>query len=162
MAPQVPTFRFGRNAVTEITPADPATGAKVITTGASKLLCLANKVTIGLSNGTITIENFCTGGQDIEVPDGSKTGKLEFGDTQWTEADASLAIMEAAARNEENEPYGGYVYVDVYPIGKGTGKLMYTILAFVKEWTLDMPSKGTVTVTHAVTAQGIPEKGVQA
>ena len=158
----IPDFRFGKNAVAKVTPADPATGARVTTANASKVFCLTNKITIGLSNGTITIENFCTGGSDTEVPDGSQTGKLEFGDTQWTENDPALGIMETAARNETQATYGGMVWFDIYPLGMATGKPMYSIQAFVKEWNMDIPSKGTITVSHAVTAQTIPVKGTAA
>jgi len=156
----IPDFRFGKGSVTKVTPADPTTGARVTTANASKVLCLTNKVTVGVSNGTTTIENFCTGGTDVEVPDGSQTGKVEFGDTQWTENDPALALMETAARNEAGTTYGGYVWLDIYPLGTTSGKLMYSVQVFVKEWTLDVPSKGVITVAHTVTAQAIPVKGV--
>ncbi len=93
--PAIPAFRFGKNAVVKVAAATPADGTKPAAADAFKVLCLTNEVTIGLSNGTITLENFCTGGADVEVPDGTTTGKVELGDATWTEADPALILLEA-------------------------------------------------------------------
>jgi len=160
--PAIPAFRFGKNAVVKVAAATPADGTKPAAADAFKVLCLTNEVTIGLSNGTITLENFCTGGADVEVPDGTTTGKVELGDATWTEADPALILLEAAAFNSTGAQYSGYVWFEVMPLGAGTTKPVYDILVFVKEWSMKTPSKGVITVQHALLAQGAPNKGVQA
>lgn len=149
-------FRFGKNSRIEIAPmtedgTEPAASEFVH-------FCLTNRVTIGLSKGTVTIENFCIGGS-TEVPDGTQTGELEFGDTTWTENDPAVKMLEDAAF--ANDERGSQLFYRVYPLGKGAGKPVFRGILSVNEWSLLTPVTGVITVTNGVNALGAPERGTQ-
>lgn len=147
-------FRFGKNARMEI--AKPLDGMEAPALKDYTYFCLTNQISIGLNKGSVTIDTFCTGGE-VEVPDGSSTGTLEFGDTTWAENDAALKILEDAAFSETED--GSTLYYAVYPIGKKENAPMFRGRLMVNEWKLDMPSKGVIKVTNGVRAYGKPERG---
>lgn len=147
-------FRFGKNARMEI--ARPLDGMEAPALNDYVYFCLTNQISIGLSKGSVTIDTFCTGGE-VEVPDGSSTGTLEFGDTTWAENDAALKILEDAAFSDTED--GSTLFYAVYPIGKKEGAPMFRGQLMVNEWKLDMPSKGVIKVTNGVRAYGKPERG---
>ena len=116
MANEDVQFRFGKNARIEIAPytdgTEPAAGDFIN-------FCLTNQVEVGLTNGTITIDTFCSGGE-VEVPDGSQTGELTFGDTTWTEDDDALQLLEDAAFSKVEN--GTKVHYRIYTAGQGAGQ----------------------------------------
>lgn len=151
-----PKFRFGKNAVLEVAPAT-AQGAEPPLADASwKVLCLTKEVKIARENGTETIENFCTNGQEIEVADGSSKGTMDLGETLWVEDDPVLQMIETACFSSDEN--GTTLYMHVYPIGKGAGKPYYKLTVQVKKWELTMPSKGTIKVDHDINVIEGPTK----
>jgi len=146
-------FRFGKNARIEIAPytdgTEPAAGAFIN-------FCLTNQVEVGLTNGTITIDTFCTGGE-IEVPDGSQTGELTFGDTTWTEDDDALKLLEDAAFSKVEN--GSKVHYRIYPLGKAVGKPVWRGILNATGVKLTIPSKGVIKMAVTPKAQGAPERG---
>lgn len=158
-----PKFRFGKNAILRAAPvtAFAADGSATKPAAASfKVLCLHQEVTIGLENGTIDIENFCTGGRTVSVRDGTKTGSMDLGETTWVEDDPVVKMMEDAAFSETET--GGNVWIEVLPLGVGAGKPAYDLLIDVLAWELGIPSKGVITVTHELTVLEGPDRGTQA
>lgn len=150
-------IRFGKNARIEIAPYTDGTEPGA---GAYLHFCMTDSVAIGGEKGTETINNFCTGGNDVDVLDGSEKGSVEFGDSSWTEDDPALAIFKAANKNKTEN--GSKVHYRVYPIGKGEGKPVYRGIFQVQNWKLTIPSKGTIKIANGVTALGVPEEGTQA
>jgi len=159
-----PKFRFGVKTITRVAPiiayASDGTPTKPAA-GTFQTLCRGNSIEVGLENGTVDIENFCTGGRTISVRDGSKNGTLGgFDGMTWTEDDPALMLMEAAVFDTTET--GGNVWVQVMPLGVGTGKPVYDLQIDVRKWVLKAPSKGVITVDHEVYVQQGPDKGIQA
>lgn len=158
-----PKYRFGKNAILRV--------AAVIAFGADgsatkpaansfKVLCAHKQVTVGLENGTVDIENFCTGGRTISVRDGTQSGTLSLGDDiTWVEDDDVLKILEDAAFAATET--GGIVWIEVLPLGVGATKRVFDLVVDVKTWEIDIPVKGVVTVSHELTVLEGPLRGVQ-
>lgn len=158
-----PKYRFGKNTVVR--------AAKVIAfaadgtatkpdAGTFKVLCLHQEVTIGLENGKVDLENFCTGGRTVSVRDGTKTGSMDLGNTTWVEDDDVLQMMEDAAFTEVEGD--SLIWVEVAPLGLGVGKPVYDLVIDVDSWELSNPSKGVITVAHELSVTEGPMRGVQA
>ncbi|WP_293913736.1 hypothetical protein [Deinococcus sp.] len=156
MAPTAPNFRFGKNARIEIAPYTNGTEPAV---GDFLNFCLTNQVEVGLTNGSITIDSFCSEG-DVEVPDGSQTGILTFGDTTWAEDDLSLKLLENAAFSKNEN--GQKVHYRIYPVGKAVGKPVWRGLFNAADVKLMIPSKGIIKMIVTPKVQGAPERGTQA
>ena len=154
------TYRFGKNAVLRVAPGM-ADGSKPLA-ASFKVLCLVKDVSIALTNGKISLENFCTGGNTIDIPDGTSMGEMTIGEANWTEADPALLLMEAAAQNTAGTETGNDVWFEVCPLGIGTTKPVYDVPAWVEKWELKMPDKGVITVNHTINVYGKPQPGVQA
>ncbi|GAA5513646.1 hypothetical protein Dcar01_02390 [Deinococcus carri] len=148
--------RFGKNARIEVAP---YTDGSEPPAAAWQHLCLTNRVSLGGEKGTETFENFCTEGNEVEVLDGSEKGTLEFGDTTWTEDDAALAVLKKASKAKTED--GSKVHYRVFPLGKGEGKPVFRGIFQVKNWKLDVPSKGLIKIENGVTPLGVPEEGTQ-
>ena len=88
--------------------AEPAVGARMH-------LCATNSIKIGFGGKKIDFQNFCTSGNTVSVP-GNKEPKLEIGEAQWADDDASLQMMENAGRDDQ------YVWYWYYPKGVAAGK----------------------------------------
>lgn len=153
-------YRFGKNAVVRVAPGM-ADGTKPLA-ASFKVLCLVKDVSIGLTNGKISLENFCTGGNTIDIPDGTSMGSMTIGTANWTEGDLSLMIMEAAAQNTLGTDTGNDVWAEVCPLGIGTGKPLYDLPIWVEKWDLKIPDKGVITVDYGVSVYGKPQPGTQA
>ncbi|MGY2892478.1 hypothetical protein [Deinococcus sp. UYEF24] len=159
-----PKFRFGNRTIIRVAAiiafASDGTATKPVA-GTFQTLCRGNSIEVGLENGTMDIENFCTNGRTVSVRDGTQTGTLGgFDAMTWTEDDPALMAMEAAAFSTVEN--GGAMWVQVMPLGMGVGKPVYDIQIDVRKWTLKAPSKGVVTVDHEVYVQEGPAKGLQA
>ncbi|MBZ9753006.1 hypothetical protein K7W42_19390 [Deinococcus sp. HMF7604] len=159
-------YRFGKNSVVRVAPipsgsiAADGTVTKPVT-GNFKVLCLHNSVSVGLENGTIDLENFCTGGKTVSVRDGTQQGSLEIANVTWVEDDLAVKILEDAAFSGSET--GGWVYFEVQPLGSGTGKPIYDLIVDVLSWRLTTPAKGTITVEHQnLSVLEGPTRGVQA
>lgn len=158
-------YRFGKNAVVRIAPIPAGSIAADGTVskpapGDFEVLCLPNSVSIGLQNGSIDLENFCTGGKTIKVRDGTQNGTFEISESNWIEDDAALEILEDAVQSTAET--GGWVYVEVLPLGIGSGKPSYDLIVDVMEWSMTIPSKGFITVqTQNISVLEGPLKGVQ-
>lgn len=145
---------LGRDSIFRVAPLG-ANGA-MPAAAAYKELCLASEVTVGFENRTISFQNFCTGGDEIEIPVGS-TGSVDLSEMQWIEDDEALLIMETAARDLAPIAY------EYLPAGAGTGKTVYRGIMDVKSWKVKSASDGTVTVeSPTLGAPGKPEKGTLA
>lgn len=163
--PKIPVYRFGKNAVIRAAPLAPgdvaADGTVTKPLAATfKVFCLPNSVEIGVSNSTVSIENFCTGGQTVNVRDGGQEGTMTIGESNWTEGDEVLGYFEDAAFADT--PTGGWIYIEVAPLGVGAGKPVYDLIIDVRGWTMSIPSKGVITVTHDLAVLEGPIPGTQA
>ncbi len=163
--PKIPVYRFGKNAVI-LAAAIAATAIAAdgtVTKPATadfKVFCLPSSVEIGVSNSTVPIENFCTGGQTVNVRDGGQEGTMTIGESTWSEGDPVLDVFEAAAFADT--PEGGWVYISVAPLGVGVGKPVYDLIIDVRAWTMTIPSKGVITVGHELAVLEGPIPGTQA
>lgn len=163
--PTKPKYRFGKNAVVRIAaiPVGSIAADGTVTKPAAgdfKVFCLHNNVSIGIANATFDLENFCTGGKTIKVRDGTKDGRMTIADAQWVENDDALEILKDAVFS--NTETGGWVYVEVLPLGIGAGKPVFDLIIDVLEWDLEMPSKGAITVKHQnISVLEGPTEGVQ-
>lgn len=152
---QKPNVRFGRNARMYIAPY--AAGGAEPAFDQYTYFCATDQIEIGGQKGSETVNNFCTGGNDVELSDGSETPSLSTGDAFWTENDRALQILEAAYDN--NDPETNYVWYRIYPLGLGKGKPVYRGLLQVNEWKLTIPSKGFIKMSNGLNPTGKPEKG---
>lgn len=142
---------LGRDSIFRVAPL--AAGGAMPAAAAYKELCLASEVTVGFENRTISFQNFCTGGDDLEIPVGS-TGSVDLSEMQWIEDDEALMIMETAARTPAPIAY------EYLPAGAGTGKPVYRGIIDVNSWKVKSASDGTVTVENpTISSAGKPEKG---
>lgn len=158
---KVAKFRFGKNAVIRVAPITVVAADGTVTKPATdtfKQLCLAKSVKIGLENGKVDIENFCTGGNTVSVRDGTQKGSMDLGESTWVEDDPALKIMEDASFAKTE--IGGWVYVEVQPLGAGAGKPVYDLIIDVQKWELDIPSKGVITASHDIDVLEGPIKGI--
>ncbi|WP_295818020.1 hypothetical protein [uncultured Deinococcus sp.] len=161
--PQAPKYRFGKNALIRVAAIATIAADGTVTkpaTAAFKVLCLAKDTTFGLENGTVDIENFCTGGRTVSVRDGTQSGTMELGETTWAEDDDVLSLMEDAAFSEDEQ--GGWLYVEILPLGAGTGKPVFDLIIDVNTWSMSIPSKGVITVEHGLTVIEGPIRGTVA
>ena len=141
-------YTRGKLAVLQIALVSPTTPDVIPLAANRRVLCETNSIKIGFGSKSITFENFCTGGDDVEVPTG-KTPRLEIGDAQWTDDSLSLQDMEKAAR-EDVEAW--YFY---YPKGLAGNKGYYGKLN-VSEWDMTSASAGLTTVQHQLKPVGLP------
>ena len=111
-------------------------------------LCETNQIKLGFGSKSITFENFCTGGSDVEIPTG-KTPRLDVGDAQWTDDSVALQDLEKAGR-EDVEVWYWY-----YPKGIAAGKGYFGKLN-VAEWDMTSESAGLTTVAHQLKPIGMP------
>lgn len=124
-----------------------------------KELCLSSEVTVGFESQSITFANFCSRGQDVEIPTGA-TGTVDLSEMQWISDDAALVIMENAARANVDGTGSPVVYYEFLPAGTGVGKPVYRGTLLVKSWKIKAAAAGTVTVENpTIAAGGVPEKG---
>ena len=119
--------------------------------------CLEIKFALGRWNGTVDVENFCTGGATVSVRDGTQTGSMSLGESTWVEGEASLEVMKDAAFNTSEQ--GGWVYVEILPLGAGAGKPVFDLIIDVRRWEMTIPSKGVITVTHELNVLEGPTEG---
>ncbi|WP_394649569.1 hypothetical protein [uncultured Deinococcus sp.] len=158
-----PKYRFGKNTVLTAAPviAFAADGSATKPGAAAfKVLCLHQEVSVGLENGTMDIENFCTGGRTVSVRDGTQSGTMDLGNTTWVEDDDVLKMFEDAAFSKTET--GGYVWIQVCPLGIGSGKPVYDLLIDVRTWKITSPAKGAITVEHDLSVLEGPTRGTQA
>lgn len=151
MADNAPNVRFGKNARMYIA-LDNGSGQEPADAD-FVYFCATSQIEIGGQKGSETVNNFCTGGNDVAVNDGSETNTITTGDATWAENDAAINILETAYETDTR------VYYRIYPLGKGNGKPVYRGLLEVKEWKLTIPSKGLIKMTNGLTPLGKPEKG---
>lgn len=149
-------YRFGNKARIEIAPYGNGT-MPAFDSPNWRHFCLTSEVTIGTEKGSVTIENWCIGGE-AEVPDGTSKGILTFGEAQWVENDPACAILEDAAYNDTES--GGKVWYRILPLGRGEGKPVFRGTFNVFKWELMTKLKGTVSAQHDVKPEGRPERGV--
>lgn len=158
--PKVTKYRFGKNAIVRVAAITAVAADGTVTkpqASAFQVLCLANNVTFGLENGTVDVENFCTGGATVSVRDGTQTGSMSLGESTWVEDDASLDIMKDAAFSKTEQ--GGWVFVEILPLGAGAGKPVFDLIIDVRRWEMTIPSKGVITVTHELNVLEGPTEG---
>lgn len=122
---------------------------------AYKELCLASEVTVGFENQTISFSNFCTGGNNMDIPFG-ETGSVDLSEMQWIADDEALIIMETAARDKKPIAY------EFMPEGAGQGKVVYRGVMNVNSWKVKAAAAGLVTVENpTISSPGKPEKTTQ-
>ncbi|WP_278913216.1 hypothetical protein [Deinococcus wulumuqiensis] len=150
-----PNVRFGRNARMYVALDDGSGQEPAFNTqnGTWAYFCATSQLEIGGQKGSETVNNFCTGGNDVDVNDGSETNTLTTGDATWAEDDSAITMLERAYETDAR------VWYRIYPLGLGDGKPVYRGLLEVKEWKLTIPSKGLIKMTNGLTPLGKPEKG---
>lgn len=151
MADNAPNIRFGKNARMYIA-LDDGSGVEPAD-AAFVYFCATSQIEIGGKKGTETVNNFCTGGNDVNVNDGSETYTLTTGDATWAENDAAINLLETAYNTDAR------VHYRIYPLGKGAGQPAYRGTLDVNEWKLTIPSKGLIKMTNGLNPLGKPEKG---
>lgn len=149
-----PDIRYGKNARLELAPWN---GGVEPPADQFVFFCATDQVEIGSEKGKETINNFCTGGNDVEIGDGSEKPTLTTGDAFWTEKDKAMLILKAAynAPDEEN----ARVWYRFYPLGKGAGKPVFRGILDVSSWKMTAPSKGLIKMAHGLNVLGKPEEG---
>lgn len=150
-----PNVRFGKNARMYIALDDGSGTEPAFNTqnGTWAYFCATSQLEIGGQKGSETVNNFCTGGNDVQVNDGSETNTITTGDATWAENDRAIQMLETAYETDTR------VWYRIYPLGLGNGKPVYRGLLEVKEWKLTIPSKGLIKMTNGLNPLGKPEKG---
>ncbi|WP_339096190.1 hypothetical protein WDJ50_02555 [Deinococcus sp. VB142] len=148
-----PNIRFGKNARMYIALDDGSGTEPAFSTESWAYFCATDQLEIGGKKGTETVNNFCTGGNDVEVNDGSETNTLTTGDGTWAENDKAILMLERAYETEAR------VWYRIYPLGLGDGKPVFRGLLDVNEWKLTIPSKGLIKMSNGLNPLGKPERG---
>jgi hypothetical protein len=151
-------YTFAKEAVIMIAP--------VLTAGTKpaantfKELCMIAQIGFGFENFVETIANFCEKGNESEVASGGSKGFVNIGDGMWHEdyvaTGEPLHTMEQAAINKTQ------VYMEIRPVGTGTGEVVYECPITVKKWEMTLEPKKMIMVKHDISTVGVPVKGSQA